>query len=233
VTTINNTLYRIETHPYGGSTTLYLIRHGRTSGNQQRRLQGRTDIPLDELGFRQAALIAERLATQIRADALVASPLSRAVATATAISERMQLPIELHQDLVEMSFGDIEGLTLEEFATAHPELAALGADPENYDFGWPNGESRHQFHTRVKTTFESIMSTYRNHAVIVVAHGGVLGSLLAQMRGASPNDWRANQLANCSFSHVDVLIDRTVIHAMNDASHLSSLDDPERGDTSL
>lgn len=225
MTTTNSITYKIDLHPHGGSTTFYLIRHGRTSGNVQRRLQGRTDIPLDPFGMRQAVLIAERLAAQVRADALIASPLSRAFATATAISERMNLPIELHHDLVEMSFGDLEGLTLDEIATRYPELSELGADPENYDFGWPNGESRHQFHTRVKTTFESLMDTYRNHAVIVVAHGGVLGSLLAQVRGTSPNDWISNHLENCSFSHVEVLADRTVIHCMNDATHLSTLID--------
>jgi broad specificity phosphatase PhoE len=175
--------------------------------------------------MRQAALIAERLAAQIRADALVASPLSRAFATATAISERMNLPIEINHDLVEMGFGDVEGLTLAEIAELHPELSALSADPDNFDFGWPNGESRHQFHTRVKTTFESLMDTYRNHAVIVVAHGGVLGSLLAQMRGTPLNDWVANHLENCSFSHVEVLSDRAIIHAMNDAEHLRTLVD--------
>lgn len=219
--------HRIDAHPAGGETTLYLVRHGRTNGNVQRQLHGSTDLPLDPFGLRQAERIAERLAAEIRADVLLTSPLSRARTTAEIIGRRMGLTPEIFPGLVEMNFGDLEGLTLEALAENYPDLAIRALDTEDDELAWPNGESRLQFHTRVRDTFQSILRTYTNHAVIVVAHGGVLGSLLAQVEGKSPNDWRAYQLTNCGLSHLEFHANHTVVHFMNDCVHLDSLVDSE------
>jgi broad specificity phosphatase PhoE len=224
-TAVTGSIHRIEAHPSGGETTLYLIRHGRTNGNALRQLHGATDVPLDPLGLRQAERIADRLAVQVRADALVTSPLSRARTTAEIIGRRLNLAPTIVPGLVEMNFGDLEGLTLEAVAERYPELAVRALDMEDEELIWPNGESRRQFHIRVRETFQWILATYANHAVIVVAHGGVLGSLLAQIEGRSPNDWRAYQLGNCSLTHVDVLAKHTVVHCMNDIVHLDRLTD--------
>ena len=220
----------IEAHPGGGETTLYLVRHGRTNGNALRQLHGATDLPLDPIGLRQAERIADRLAAEVRADALLTSPLSRALTTAEIIGQRMNLIPTIVPGLVEMNFGDLEGLTLEAVAERYPDLAIQALDMEDQDLIWPNGESRKQFHSRVRETFQEVLTTYANHAVIVVAHGGVLGSLLAQIEGRSPNDWRAYQLANCSLSHVDFLAQHTVVHFLNDSVHLDELMDEDGGD---
>lgn len=222
--------HRIEAHPSGGETTLYLVRHGRTTGNALRQLHGATDLPLDPLGLRQAERIADRLAAEVRADALLTSPLSRALTTAEIIGRRMNLTPTIVPGLVEMNFGDLEGLTLEAVAERYPELAAQALDMEDDELAWPNGESRRQFHLRVRETFQDILTTHANHAVIVVAHGGVLGSLLAQIEGRSPNDWRAYQLTNCSLTHIDFLAQHTVVHFTNDVVHLDELTDPDGGD---
>jgi broad specificity phosphatase PhoE len=222
--------HRLEIHPSGGETTLYLVRHGRTVGNALRQLHGATDLPLDAFGQRQAERIADRLAAEVRADALLTSPLHRARTTAAIIGRRVDLTPEVVPGLIEMNFGDLEGLTLEQFAIEYPELAARAMDFEDDDLAWPNGESRRQFHTRVRETFQAILSRFANHSVIVVAHGGVLGSLLAQVEGNSPNNWLAYQLANCGLTHVDFRARHTVIHFMNDCVHLDALGDPDRED---
>jgi broad specificity phosphatase PhoE len=190
-----------------------------------RQLCGSTDVPLDPLGLRQAERIANRLAAEVRADVLLSSPLSRAMTTAEAIGQKMGLVPRTVPGLVEMDFGDLEGLTLEAVAEQYPDLAAQALDAEDEELSWPNGESRRGFHIRVRDTFQWILQTYANHAVIVVAHGGVLGSLLAQVEGRSPNDWRAYQLGNCGLTHVDFLAHHTVVHFMNDCVHLDQLDD--------
>jgi broad specificity phosphatase PhoE len=220
----------LNVHPSGGETTLYLVRHGRTNGNALRQLHGSTDLPLDPLGLRQAERIAERLAAEVRADVLLTSPLSRALTTAEIIGRRMGLTPSVVPGLVEMNFGDLEGLTLEALAEQYPDLAVRALDMEDEELAWPNGESRKQFHIRVRETFEWILQTYANHAAIVVAHGGVLGSLLAQVEGRSPNDWLAYQLKNCGLTHVDFLAHHTVVHFMNDCVHLDRLADPDGGD---
>jgi broad specificity phosphatase PhoE len=220
----------IEAHPSGGETTLYLVRHGRTIGNALQQLHGATDLPLDPLGLRQAERIADRLAVEVRADALLTSPLSRALTTAEIIGRRMNLVPTLIPGLVEMNFGDLEGLTLEAVAERYPDLAVKALDMEDQELVWPNGESRKQFHIRVRETFQEILNSYTHHSVIVVAHGGVLGSLLAQIEGRSPNDWRAYQLTNCSLTHVDFLAQHTVVHFMNDSVHLDQLTDADGGE---
>lgn len=216
----------LESHPDGGETTLYLVRHGRTSGNVLKQLIGATDLPLDDIGHRQAERIADRLAIGTRADVLVSSPLIRARTTAEIIGRKLGLEPVIAPGLVEMNFGDLEGLTLDLVAERYPELAVQALDKDS-DLTWPNGDSRRGFHERVLNTFLSILRTYSKHSVIVVAHGGVLGSFLAQVEGNHPNHWQAYQLANCGLSHIDFLAQHTAVHFKNDCEHLDTLIDVE------
>lgn len=216
-------------HPAGGRTTLYLVRHGRTIGNVQRVLCGSTDVPLDELGVQQASLVGDRLAGAITADVLLSSPLQRARLTAEAIGSRMGLTAEIRPQLVEWNFGVGEGHSLEVMAEKYPELAMRFADMDDFEAGWPEGETRRAFHRRVYDEFLDILRTYHDHTLIVVAHGGVFGSLLAQIQGNHPNDWRSYEIRNCSVTHLDVTVDGTEIHLMNDVEHLNGLIDPLDG----
>ena len=82
-------------HPTGGRSEFIFVRHGRTEGNVRRILVGRTDIPLDELGYQQAASVAAHVGTLARPDVVVASPLLRARETAQAIADVLDLPVEI------------------------------------------------------------------------------------------------------------------------------------------
>jgi len=218
-------------HPAGGCTTLYLVRHGRTQGNLERLLHGSTDLPLDGLGLRQSQRVAERLALHHPADVLVTSPLQRARTTAEVIGMRLGLSPLVVPGLVEMNFGDLEGVSFDELVAKHPELAQRALDLNDWDLAWPNGESLRDFHGRVRRTFEEILASYPSHRVIVVAHGGVLGSFLAQVEGRSPNDWRSYSLHNCSLTHVEITPHGVQIHTFNDCLHLDSLHEADEGDT--
>jgi broad specificity phosphatase PhoE len=217
----------LESHPHGGETTLYLVRHGRTSGNVRKQLIGSTDIPLDEIGLRQAERVADRLALGTRADVIVSSPLIRARTTAEIIGKKLGLEPVIAPGLVEMNFGDLEGLTLDAVAERYPELAVRALNIDDDTLAWPNGDSRVGFHERVLNTFLEILRDYSSHSVIVVAHGGVLGSFLAQVEGNPPNNWQAYQLANCGLSHIDFRAQHTAVHFTNDCGHLDALIDPE------
>jgi broad specificity phosphatase PhoE len=213
-------------HPTGGHTSLYLVRHGRTLGNVQKLLVGWTDIPLDQLGVQQADLVGQRLAGSITADVLLSSPLQRARVTAEAIGSRMGLIAEIRPNLVEWHFGVAEGQAVDVLAGLYPEIAARFEDLQDSDVGWPEGETRRQLHERVYAEFLDILQTYASHAVIIVAHGGVFGSLLAQIQGKDPNDWRRFNVQNCSVTHLDVTVEDTTIHLINDVEHLNSLANP-------
>jgi probable phosphoglycerate mutase len=210
-------------HPSQGETTLYLVRHGQTDSNVRRLLHGSTDVPLDAQGFLQAQLVADRLAREIRADALISSPLNRALTTARIIGERLGLEPAVRPGLSEMDFGAMEGVTIDAIIEEYPEIALRLLDFDDYDLTWPKGESRRQFHARVYATFLAILADHGSQTVVVVAHGGVIGSLIAQIEGVSPNNWLAYQIANCGLSHLHITSDHTAVHCISDVVHLESL----------
>ena len=121
-------------------TTLALVRHGQTDWNAQRRLQGSTDIPLNDVGRGQAR-DAVAVLSGYEWDAIVSSPLSRAAETANLIAAGLGLGVDRRvPDLAERSFGPAEGMQ------AGPELDALripggfrGAESEDRQppAGWP------------------------------------------------------------------------------------------------
>jgi 2,3-bisphosphoglycerate-dependent phosphoglycerate mutase len=214
-------------HPLpDGSTELLLVRHGRTAANRARVLQGTTDIPLDAFGLRQAERVADRIAREFVLDAVVSSPLSRASATARAIADRFGLVPTLDPALVEMSFGRYEGLTWEQVRALDPALAARIDDIDDYEAGWPDGDVRSAFYHRIWTAIEGIVEANPGRRVAVVAHGGVIGSFLAILRGQSPNDPAVYALQNCSITHLHVRPAHTEVHRFNDTEHLLDLVEP-------
>ncbi|HEX5498411.1 MAG TPA: histidine phosphatase family protein [Thermomicrobiales bacterium] len=215
------------THPHNRVTHLLLVRHGRTEGNRRNILQGTIDFPLDALGLAQARRIAERLADEPPADLLLSSPLARALTTAQIIGDRVGLAPAVVPDLHEMSFGRLEGVTVDEARAQRPDLLASLSNPASFDLVWPGGESRRGFHQRVRSTFHAILHTYAEERIIVVAHGGVIGAFLGQITGSSPNDPKLFELVNCGLTHVEVRGDHTLLHLRNDASHLVDLVDPD------
>ncbi|MGH2562751.1 MAG: histidine phosphatase family protein, partial [Thermomicrobiales bacterium] len=86
-------------------------------------LHGRTDVPLDTLGVRQAHLVAERIAREVgTVDALLSSPLSRALTTARIIGDRLEMAPVIVPGLIEMDFGILEGATIEVIHQDHPDI---------------------------------------------------------------------------------------------------------------
>jgi broad specificity phosphatase PhoE len=211
-------------HPANGETTLYLIRHGRTESNVLRRFQGQLDTPLDAHGIKQAHLLAARAAEEIEADVLLSSPLQRALVTAQIVGASLGFEPIIVPELSEMDFGAMEGITIDRLEAEHPEIAARMYDEEDDDFGWPEGETRRDFHGRVLTVFQTILADFPGKRVVVVAHGGVIGSFLAQIEGVSPNNWTRHPIANCSLTHLHITSQHTAVHLFNDAVHLEVLD---------
>src|SRR5690606_3118708 len=108
----------------GRPTRLLLLRHGQTELSIQRRYSGRGNPPLTELGREQAARAAKMLAARGGIEAVVSSPLTRAVQTAEAAATALGVPLRTDQGLIETDFGDWEGLTFAEAAERDPALHA-------------------------------------------------------------------------------------------------------------
>ncbi|MGC4105415.1 MAG: histidine phosphatase family protein [Thermomicrobiales bacterium] len=203
----------------GDDVSLYLVRHGQTEGNLRNLFIGATDIPLDDMGIRQASLLAERF-RDIHLDAVVSSPLIRAVRTADVVAEVCGLAVEVHPGLAEVDFGDAEGLTIDEVRERFSELYRLHAEPQSGGVHWPGGESRRAFCQRVVASVGEICESHRGRDVAVVCHGGVIGAFLSHVDGGLVNDWRKYSVHNCSITHVVMTGVSASIVCRDDYAHL-------------
>ncbi|MEV7972263.1 histidine phosphatase family protein [Cellulomonas sp. NPDC089187] len=174
-----------------------LWRHGRTAWNAGARLQGQSDIPLDEVGLWQAATAAQALAGQHRVTRIVSSDLGRAYATAQALGEVTGVSVQTDIRLRERSFGDWEGLTGDEIATGWPEQQKIwraGGHPEGI-----NAESRATVQARMTQAVHAYAADLdRDDVLVVVSHGAAIGSCLTGLLGL-PAEWRG--LSGMSNAH--------------------------------
>lgn len=210
-------------HPSGTETELYFVRHGQTPANVRHQFAGATDVPLDELGRRQAEQVASRF-EYIEIDQIVASPLQRAHYTAQQIGRVTGHTPLLMDNLRELNFGDAEMMTIQEILETYPHLLSIMGDPRDTTLQWPNGESRFGFHERVLGAVNHILEEYADQRVAVVCHGGVIASVLSHLEDGPRNDFVRYRIANCSITHMSVTPTETVIHAWNDYSHLDAVE---------
>ncbi len=154
-------------------TTFALVRHGQTDWNAQRRLQGSTDIPLNDVGRGQARDAVAAL-SGYEWDAIVSSPLSRAAETANLIAAGLGLSVARRvPELAERSFGPAEGLQ------AGPELDALRLPGG----GFHGAESEDEAASRGLASLEALAEEFRGGRVLVVAHGTLLRVSLSRAIG--------------------------------------------------
>ncbi len=146
----------------------WFLRHGETDWNRENRTQGSTDVPLNDAGIAQA----RQAATLVRGHgiaAIVCSPLGRARQTADIVGTALGLPVEVHADLREASFGVHEGETMGAWFAAWVEGRVA---PEG-------GESFSTVRTRVVAALNAVLAA--PNLTLVVAHGGMFRALRAAM----------------------------------------------------
>lgn len=159
--------------PYFRNARICLVRHGETSWNAERRLQGHIDIPLNDRGVMQAASTARSLA-DFHFAAMYTSDLQRAHATARAIAERRAQPLKTERRLRERHYGIFQGLTYDEASARYPEAYAH-FKARDVDQPIPgDGESLAAFATRIAEALTEIAQRHAGERVLVVTHGGVL-----------------------------------------------------------
>jgi uncharacterized phosphatase len=149
-------------------TLLYLVRHGETDWNRQKRIQGSTDIPLNDTGREQARITGALLARR-EWDAIVSSPLSRAFETASIIAAEVGLPAPTTIDsIVERNYGDAEGMTHDEIDARFP-----GDSPV------PGRETREAVTERALAALMTLAQEHDGESVIVVSHGGLIRGVVS------------------------------------------------------
>lgn len=166
-------------------TDILIIRHGQTAWNTMKRLQGHSDIPLNENGRQQAVTLAELLCDE-PLDAIFSSDLQRAYQTAFEIARRHHLPIYQDRSFRERCYGICEGMTDSEIRGAYPESykAWYAADPDHF---FPDGErkteSPRQFHHRALKAIREAAIRYPGKKIAIVTHFGVIETAYRIARG--------------------------------------------------
>lgn len=175
---------------------LYIIRHGRTDWNDQRKLQGKTDVPLNDTGRRMAKEAALRYA-DVHFDICFTSPLQRAVETAEILLAGRNVPIIKDDRLIEMSFGIYEGME-NGFDDASLPVHELFTDP-GYDKRAEGGESFGELFRRtgefLKDAAEPLLE--KGLDVLIVGHGAMNTSIVCQRKNIPIEKFWDNNIENC------------------------------------
>ncbi|AXT86748.1 histidine phosphatase family protein [Aeromicrobium sp. A1-2] len=176
-----------------------LWRHGRTEWNVAGRVQGQSDIPLDEVGRAQARSAAARLAT-LGPHRIVTSDLMRAADTAQALGDLTGTPVELDPRLRELNFGAREGLTWQEAWAQYPD--GMKAWTSGDETGIPGSETHRQAGERFAAALHDLLDDLPpGEVLVVVAHGAVLRTGACAFLEIPEEHWSSfGGLGNCSWS---------------------------------
>jgi alpha-ribazole phosphatase len=196
---------------------LLLIRHGTTKLHATDRFWGKTDMPLNDEGIKQAKQVKARLAKE-KINAVFSSTLSRARSTAEIVAEGHKVKVIACDELRECDFGIIEGLPFKEIEQRYPALAKKLTDGPAVDF--PGGESLKQLNARIKTFIKRLDTLKPDDTAAIVSHGGPLRLLICNLLGIDIKHWQQFNISRASLSIIETYSQTTFLNLLNDTSHL-------------
>lgn len=195
---------------------IYLVRHGQTFANAEKKFAGIWDVSLNEIGINQAKSASEKL-KHIKFDKIFASDLKRAFNTACYIAAPHNMEVVPTPAFREINFGKWEGKTYEEIkALDENGMEKWIADYQS--FNAHGGESVADVYNRTSKAFDEIVNAYDKDAdvnVLIVAHGGVIQTLLTHIcYGDLSGYWRFG-IDNCGVNRVEYVMGYAVIKSLN------------------
>lgn len=197
---------------------LICMRHGQTPWNLEHRIQGHTDIPLDERGHAQAQALAERLSALPLA-AVYVSPLQRAYDTGAHIAERNHCPLIREEALIERYFGTWEGRRMEDVAREEPEAWKTWVEaPELCPI--PQSESMQNVMERTVRLSERLLEKHAGETLVLVTHANPLRMLLSHYTGLPVSCMYKVRTDNCSYTEFCMQRERMVLVTFNEISFL-------------
>jgi broad specificity phosphatase PhoE len=211
--------------PQGSATTTLLLRHGQTALSVERRFAGRGDIPLTDIGLRQAAAAAARLAARSDIDLVICSPLSRTRRTAEAVAAATGAALLVDDDLAETDFGDWEGLTFAEVLGRWPD--EMSAWMASVDKAPPGGESLADAARRALAALDRMLAEHQGKKLVVVSHVTPIKTIICRAVLAPPAALFRIHLDVASLSEADWFADGpALLRSLNDTAHLRADDVP-------
>lgn len=203
------------------TTRICFIRHGETDWNVTKRIQGQTDVPLNETGHSQALAMAFN-AAHYDFSAIYSSDLQRALDTAKMVAERCGLEVNTLSQLRERHFGIFQGLTAAEGLQLNPTAhACYLARDVNYDF--ETGESMLGFAERVKEAVDCLTQLHPRQTIAVVSHAGVLEIVYRKATGRPLQTPRDFAIPNCALNWFNFDEHGWHLEAWDDHHHLTKV----------
>lgn len=195
---------------------MLLVRHGQIQANRDGVWHGSTDSALTWRGRRQARRTARHVhQTHPEICAIYSSPLDRCQQTASATAKLLDLPVETHPGLAEMSIGEWEGLSFAELRSSHQLFRNIVQDP---NYAPPGGESLQSVADRVSDAMHSIDQAHRDEKVLIVSHGIAMAIALAVFMNDDPTRFVDYHFHNCSIT--ELLLAPAQVTSLNQYAHL-------------
>ncbi len=181
-------------------TKLVFLRHGRTEWNDTRRLQGQADVELDRVGLKQAQSAAHALSNR-EFSAIYSSDLQRAVVTARAIADVLELEVQVDKRLQEINVGAWSGKSRTEVEAEFPHYATWYAEGRDFRRS-DEGETEAEMLKRAMPGIERILRRHKGQEVLVVGHGFLFSKLLQHVLGLPAGARVVGALGNAHWSEV-------------------------------
>jgi probable phosphoglycerate mutase len=202
-------------------TSIYLVRHGQTAWNKEEIFRGRTDVPLDETGLKQAELAGQYFKS-MEIHAIYSSPLSRAWQTAQKIAQIQNLKVDPLEGILDMSFGDWEG-------HAHQEIRNM--DNETYH-QWvelphlvklPGGESLDDVRGRAMAALEEVLRKHSEKTIVLVSHRVVCKVMICAILGLDNSHFWQIAQDTTAINLIQYKKGKYILSLMNETCHLKAL----------
>jgi len=198
---------------------IVLVRHGRTAWNREERFRGRANVPLDETGLVQIAATARRVAAEWQPAAIYCSPLDRTMQTGEAIGDRCGLRAESYPELIDINYGEWQGLTPEEAREQWPdEVDAWYRTPQAATI--PGGETLADVRRRGMAAVQALAARHMGQTIVLVGHTVINRAILLGVLGLPDSRFWHLRQEPCAVNVFEATGDDYVLVSLNETFHL-------------
>ena len=202
-------------------TRIYLVRHGQTAWNKEEIFRGRTDVPLNETGLREAQLAGEYF-REMEIHAIYSSPLLRAWETAQKIADVQRLEVRSLQGIIDMCFGEWEGQSLKDVQEKDGQRFQQWKN-EPHLVKIPGGETLDEVRDRAMAVLEETIQSHSGKTLLFVSHRVVNKVILCSILGLDNSHfWQIGQ-ESTAINLIQHRDGKYVLSLLNEACHLKRL----------
>ncbi len=202
-------------------TWIYLVRHGQTAWNKEEIFRGRTDVPLDETGLKQAELVGEYF-KEVKIQSIYSSPLSRAWQTAERIARIHHLKVQPLEGIMDMSFGNWEGRSHQEIRESDPETYRQWRE-EPHLVRLPGGETLEDVRRRAMASLKEALEKHPEETLVFVSHRVVNKVLLCGILGIENSHFWQIAQDTTAINLIQYRKGKYILWLMNETCHLKPL----------